>query len=391
MGRLFWKFFLFIWLAQVVGMVGIGTMFWLEHRAREAQQLQDGAAVGMHGGTPEDAPRGEFHGPTPHGSDDRPRPHHSHDRGGPGFIPLEPLIGNILVTLLCSMLLAWYFSKPIRSLRAAFDAAAGGNLGIRLGPEMGKRRDELADLGCDFDRMASQLQALVNSQRHLLHDVSHELRSPLARLQAAIGLVRQSPDKLEATLDRIELESARINQLVGELLTLSRLEAGVAGDLNDEINMDELMADLVEDARFEAGPRGCEIEFRGECNVTVRGRAELLYRAIENVVRNAVKYTSEHSVVTLRAEYDAHRQILKLFVLDKGSGVPDAELGRIFEPFFRSASAKTDGHGLGLAIALRVVQAHGGSISASNRASGGLCVEIDLPAQKSPLPAFTSA
>lgn len=393
MGRLFWKFLLFIWLAQMVGMVGVGAAFWVERYERnEARALA--AAEVRHGQPP--GPLGEALRPpdiSPPPPDDRDRPPPPRNgRHHPGFIPIEPLIGNFVVTLLCAVLLAWYCSKPIRNLRRAFDAVAAGNLDVRLEQTMGRGRSELVDLGRDFDRMASQLQMLMNSQRHLLYDVSHELRSPLARLQAAIGLARQSPEKFSDTLERIELESSRINQLVGELLTLSRLEAGVMGDFKDEVGMAELMEDLLEDARFEAGLRECEVDYRGDCDVVVRGRAELLYRAVENVVRNAVKYTSSHSVITIRAEYDAVQQMLKLFVLDKGPGVPEAELGKIFTPFFRSGStAKTDGHGLGLAIAKRVVEAHGGMIIASNRASGGLCIEIDLPAQKSSLPPFTPA
>jgi len=392
-GRLFWKFLLFIWLAQMVGMIGVGAAFWVERYERnEARAL----AGELHHGPPMERP-GEGARlpdvPPPPGArppDDRGHPPPRGGRHHPGFIPLEPLIGNFIVTLLCAVLLAWYFSKPIRNLRRAFDAAAEGKLDVRLGPEMGKRRDELADLGHDFDRMATRLQALVNSQRQLLHDVSHELRSPLARLQASIGLARQSPDKLASTLDRIELESTRINSLVEELLTLSRLEAGVMGELKDEIVMHELLEDLVEDARFEAALRGCEVEYRGAVDVVVRGRAELLYRAIENVVRNAVKYTADHSVVVVRAEYEAALNQLKLFVLDKGPGVPEPELDRIFVPFFRSGTtANADGHGLGLAIARRVIEAHGGNIAVSNRKSGGLCVEIAVPAQKSPLPTFT--
>lgn len=395
MGRLFWKFLLFIWLAQMVGMVGVGAAFWVEHYERNEARTLAGAGEFRPGPPPQPGEEMRpYDAPPPPGDrpyEDRHRPPPSpQDRHHPGFIPLEPLIGNFIVTLLCAVLLAWYFSKPIRNLRRAFDAAAEGKLDVRLGPEMGKLRDELADLGHDFDRMATRLQALVNSQRQLLHDVSHELRSPLARLQASIGLARQNPDKLASTLDRIELESTRINSLVEELLTLSRLEAGVMGELKDEIVMHELLEDLVEDARFEAALKGCEVEFRGEYDVIVRGRAELLYRAIENVVRNAIKYTTDHSMVVMRTEYDASHQQLKLFVLDKGPGVPEQELDRIFVPFFRSGTtANADGHGLGLAIARRVIEAHGGNISISNRKSGGLCVEIALPAQKSSLPTFT--
>lgn len=393
MGRLFWKFFLFIWLIHVVGMVGLGTIFWMERHARQ-EQMQLQMQEQMHeqpGPGPEGPPpsRAFDNRPMPPpGMSDRPPPSEinrmppGNNRGRPGFIPIEPLFANILVTLLCSALLARYFSRPIRNLRSAFHAVAKGNLQTRVGSAMGKRRDELSDLGRDFDRMAERLQTLVDSQRHLLHDVSHELRSPLARLQAAIGLIRQKPEKFDALLDRLELESARIDHLVGELLTISRLESGVMGELRDEVNMQELLEDIVADARFEGELKNHSVEFLGSAGVVVQGKAELLGRAIENVVRNALKHTPSDMAITIRAEHSATE--LKLSVLDLGPGVPEADLGKIFEPFYRSnAGDGTDGHGLGLALALRVVRAHGGSITASNRNSGGLCVSMTFPVKYS--------
>jgi signal transduction histidine kinase len=382
MGRLFWKFFLFIWLAQAAGMVGVGAIFWWKHHhqpvlAARGMPPPDGVRLPP---PPEMPERGFDHPP--------PRPHEDHP---PGFIPIEPLIANILVTLICAFGLAWYFSKPIRNLRSAFDAAADGDLNVRLSPAMGHRRDELSDLGRDFDRMAQQLQALMNAQRHLLHDVSHELRSPLARLQAAVGIARQSPEKMTLLMDRIELESTRINELVGELLTLSRLETGMQGAMDEDIAVDELLDTLVENARFEAGIRGIEVGLAGDSRVVVQGKAELLYSAIENIVRNAIKYSPDHGLVSLLAHYDEPRQCLRLTIEDNGPGVPESELQRIFEPFFRSSNVgKADGHGLGLAIAQRVVTAHGGKLCASNRPDGGFRIDIELPAQRASLPGFTA-
>lgn len=376
MGRLFWKFLIFIWLVQLLGMVGIGASFWLKDQARS----EHGIRQSIEPGGP--APRNLM--PPP---DSQHRPPPPPPRGSHLLPPPELIIVNILVSLLSAALLAWYFSKPIRSLRAAFDAAADGKLETRLGPTMGKRHDELADLSRDFDRMAERLQALMDSQRHLLHDVSHELRSPLARLQAAIGLARQKPEKLESTMDRLELESSRIDQLVGELLTLSRLEAGVMGNLQEEVNMGELIADIVEDACFEAENQGRTVDFQGNGDVMVQGRAELLGRAIENVVRNAIKHTPQGSWVLVKAEYIPSRNHLLLSIRDNGAGVPASDIDKIFDPFFRSGSSNgTDGHGLGLAIAQRVMQAHGGTISARNSAGGGLCVEMRFPVGRTTLP-----
>ncbi len=374
MGRLFWKFFFFIWLAQLTSIAAISTTFWLGHRAQEERVAQ------LDRGSP---PRPElrFEGrPFPPGRFLR--------RGGlsrPGFpfVPVVPLVATLLASLIFAALLGWYFSKPIRSLRSAFEAMVGGDLAVRLGPSMGQRRDELADLGRNFDRMASHLNALIDGQRRLLHDVSHELRSPLARLQAAIGLARQQPDKLQLSLERIERESERMEKLVGELLTLSRLEAGVMGVMEEEINMGELISGIVDDARFEAESSGRAVEFPGCDEVFVKGDAALLHRALENVVRNALRHTPEGSRVAVDAHLSGQDDLL-LTVLDHGPGVPEKELDAIFEPFFRGggAASTAEGHGLGLAIARRVIEAHGGTVRALNRAGGGLCVEIRLPVRR---------
>ncbi len=290
-----------------------------------------------------------------------------------------PLLGGGVVSLFFAALLAWYFSTPIRKLRSAFEAVANGHLDVRLVPVMGKRRDELADLGRDFDSMAQRLQQLMDGQRRVLHDVSHELRSPLARLQAAIGLARQQPERTEDSMTRIERESVRMDALVSELLTLSRLEAGMAGKLDEAADLNELVSNVVEDARFEAETSGCRIEFE-ECRQTVvRGNAELLHRAVENVVRNAVKHSPSGGLIAIKMQKNDD-QTIGITVSDEGPGVPEADRLSIFKPFFRSDQTKApDGHGLGLAISHHVVTAHQGSILAGNRANGGLRITITLP------------
>ncbi len=246
---------------------------------------------------------------------------------------------------------------------------------------MGRRRDEIADLGRDFDRMAQQLQILVGSQRRLLHDVSHELRSPLARLQAAIGLARQQPEKLDASLDRIERESGRLDELVGELLTLSRLEAGMSGAMDEEVDLVGLVAGIADDAQFEAEASGRHVRFCGDGEFVVKARAELLHRALDNVIRNAVKYTRKGTEVEVEVERRTAPDCLIVTVADRGPGVPESDLQTVFEPFFRSdSSVATAGFGLGLAIARRAIEMHGGTIRVMNREGGGLCVAIVLPA-----------
>lgn len=358
MGRLFWKFFIFVWLVQMAGMVAVGTTFWLRHHADEISRLRA-----------EPPP-----GPAPNG-----RPPFRH-RSRP--FPVEPLVATLLASLICAALLARYFSRPIRNLRDAFDAAAGGNLKVRLGASMGKRRDELADLGHDFDRMADQLSALMDAQQRLLHDVSHELRSPLARLQVAVGLARQQPEKLDATMARIEQEAVRIDSLVGELLTLARLEAGDVPRMQEDIVMNDLLQSIADDACFEAEANGQHVMVESRCDAIVQGRPELLHEAIENVVRNALKHTPAGGSIRLETGMNPAGTHVMVGVMDEGPGMPDIELTNIFEPFFRGSGAKgNDGYGLGLAIARRAVLAHGGDIRAFNRVSGGLCVEMRLPAR----------
>lgn len=304
--------------------------------------------------------------------------------GGPpdrGFIPWVTIVIATAASLLFAGLMAWYFSRPIRALRRAFESAAAGDLAPRFDGRKHAISDELTDLGRDFDSMSARLHALMDGQRRLLHDVSHELRSPLARLQAAIGLAHQQPDKIAASLERIERESVRMDKLVGELLTLSRLEAGPALPAKEDIAVMDLIEEVAGDASFEAQQCQRCVAVRGQAlaQVMVRGAPDLLWRALENVVRNAIKHSPSGGTITI--DVAATRDRVSIQVSDNGPGVRADDLSAIFEPFFRSnaASNNVDGHGLGLAIAQRVMSAHGGTISAANRPEGGLCVTMTLP------------
>jgi two-component system, OmpR family, sensor kinase len=311
------------------------------------------------------------------------------DQGPPGpdgprgrFQPLTPFIplaAALAASLLFAALLAWYFARPIRSLRQAFEAASHGDLAPRFAQAANGRGDELTDLGRDFDRMTARLRNLMDGQRRLLHDVSHELRSPLARLQAAIGLAHQNPARMAASFERIERESVRMDKLVDELLTLSRLEAGALAGAREEIDVAELLHGIVADAQFEAAAQGRAVTARGTADVVLLGQPDLLARAIENVVRNAIKHSPQGETIVVESVADAGT--LRVRVLDRGPGVAQQDLKTIFEPFFRSSGTEKDveGHGLGLAIARQVVQQHGGTIGAANRDGGGLRVEIALP------------
>lgn len=293
--------------------------------------------------------------------------------------PFIPLAAALAASLLFAALLAWYFSRPIRSLRQAFEAASQGDLAPRFAAAGKGRGDELTDLGRDFDRMTARLRSLMDGQRRLLHDVSHELRSPLARMQAAIGLAHQNTARMPASFERIERESIRMDKLVDELLTLSRLEAGALSGSREEIDVAELLHGIVGDAQFEAATQGRTVAARGSADVVLLGQPDLLARAIENVVRNAIKHSPEGETIVV--ESVVREGTLQVRVLDRGPGVAEQDLKTIFEPFFRSSGTEKDveGHGLGLAIAQQVVQQHGGTIGAANREGGGLAVEIAVP------------
>ncbi|NTV10527.1 MAG: HAMP domain-containing protein [Zoogloea sp.] len=365
LGRLFWKFFLIFWVVQASSVFGVGIAIWL-HGDRHHHPPPDARGFDLDRRPP------FGHRETP--PDDRPPPAHE----GPP-IPTLPLAVGMVASVIFGALLALYVSKPIRNLRAAFEAAAQGRLDVRVGSSMGGRRDELADLGRDFDRMARRLQSLMDGQRRLLHDVSHELRSPLARLQAAVGLLRQQPERLEQSLERIEREATRMDRLVGELLTLSRLEAGVTGALDEDIELAGMLADIKEDALFETGDRPDRLHVAADGGFTVHGNQELLHRAVENVVRNALRHTPSESPVEIGVEAIRDGRQVHLSIRDRGPGVPEAELQSIFQPFFRSTNPSDGGgYGLGLAIARQVIAAHGGSIAARNTGDG-LCVDIELP------------
>ena len=441
MGRLFWKIFIGFWLALVTAAAVTGTAVWLQHHRQEPPtELAGGppsriatdmaAATLAHGGVEalrswmkevesrrplqvfavdeggrdvlgrevppttlaaarELVEHGEpgarrvaarggqsylvFVTRAPGGPRPPPRP-----PGRPPIAPWEFIVIGIATSLAFSALLAWYLTRPIRNLRWAFDAAAAGRLETRVSPLMGRRRDEIADLGRDFDRMALQLQKLVSAQRRLLHDVSHELRSPLARLQAAIGLARQEPAKVEPSLERIEREASRLDQMVGEVLALARLEGGTATRPKERVDLAYLAANIAEDARFEAEAAGRALRFHAEGDAPVMGDADLLHRAVENVVRNAVKFTREGTTVEVNLRATKSSAILT--VTDEGPGITSAELAKVFDPFYRGEAGNgTPGFGLGLAIAQRAIDTHGGTIRAANAPAGGLQVTIELP------------
>jgi two-component system, OmpR family, sensor histidine kinase CpxA len=282
-------------------------------------------------------------------------------------------------------LLALYLTSPVKKLKSVVQQFAEGNLEVRMSPQLGNRRDELADLGREFDRMAERIAALISSQNRLLADISHELRSPLARLTVALELARKNTNsKGVAALDRIEMESERVNKLVGQLLALTRLESGAERVPPETVALDELVQQVIDDANYEALPQQKEVKALQLDPSRMRGSVELLRSGIENVVRNAIRYTMEGSAVEVSLTTRLDSALIT--VRDHGPGVPESELEHIFEPFYRIGEARersSGGVGLGLSIAERTVKLHGGSIRAAN-APDGLLVTIELPLSAAP-------
>ena len=301
----------------------------------------------------------------------------------PRVIAAPFIVAAIISGLVC-FLLARYLTTPIRRLSQATRQFASGDLGLRVSPGLGRRRDEIADLARDFDLMAGRLQELIGSQKQLLSDVSHELRSPLARLQVALGLARKrEPGQCGIELDRIEREAELLNQMIGQLLSLSRLESGVTPPSAGTLDLSGILTEVVKNADFEARALNRRVQISDCVPATIRANESLLKSALENVVRNAVKYTAEDTSVDVSMRPDSeHASQLTIQVRDHGPGVPEEMLTRLFEPFVRigeSRDRKSGGYGLGLAIAKRAIELHGGAISASNVADGGLNVRIRLP------------
>ena len=305
---------------------------------------------------------------------------------GPRGVPFTGLIIGVVTSGLVCYLLAWYLTKPIVRLRTAARQLAAGDLTARTGAPASMRRDEVAGLMRDFDAMADRIETLLKAQSRLLNDISHELRSPLARLNVALGLARQRAG-MESTdmLDRIELEASRLNELIGRILTLARLEDGEQIVPQTPVPLDEIVLSVTEDAEFEAQARHCHVRVSiPEGDWKVRGNASLLHSAVENVVRNAIRYTQEGTSVgvELASESKAGAYEAVLRVSDSGPGVPSQALAKLFEPFYRLDDARerqTGGVGLGLAITERAVRFHGGKVAAYNRDGKGLMVEIRLP------------
>ena len=300
-------------------------------------------------------------------------------------IALRILAVALVISALASGWLARRLSAPIRRIQAAAralatqDLAAQG-LDTRVSAGLESRRYEVAVLARDFDAMADRLRANRAAVTRLLRDISHELRSPLARLRVAVGLARQTPADPQRHFERMESEIERLDAMIGQVLKLARLHGSDDAFGREPFDLDELLEEVVRDANFEAEAKGCSVVQDGAARVTIGGNRELLRSAVENVLRNAVRYSPAGSVVEVRVA--GPRGAPAITVRDHGPGVPEADLERIFEPFFRVAESRdrdSGGEGIGLAITAQVMRAHGGGAVARNAPGGGLEVRLTLP------------
>jgi signal transduction histidine kinase len=282
-----------------------------------------------------------------------------------------------------SYVIARYLSRPISDLRRAATRLAKGDLTVRVGAKFSGRRDEAADLVREFDQMADRFAALIAAQRRLIGDVSHEIKSPLARLNMAVGLARRDAEQhAPKQFKRIQREIDSISELVRELLTLASLDAGAGASLDDRVNLPEIIAEALADIAFEFPDRVADMVFANpDGAVVVAGDRALLGRAIANLLRNAVFYSGPGAAIEIRCELAPAGRV-RVTILDHGPGVPEPALARLFDPFYRVDDARTrqtGGTGIGLAICRRTIELHKGSISASNVLPHGLAVVMDLP------------
>jgi two-component system sensor histidine kinase CpxA len=286
----------------------------------------------------------------------------------------------LLASGIVSYALAATFSRPVRKLRDATVALADGDLDVRIGDALGKRRDELGMLGNDFDSMAEKLQRAAEQQSELSRNISHELRSPLARMRVALELARRKSGDM-AEFDRLETDAERLDSLIGQILSYARLDADLAVD-EVPVDLHDVIREVIENVEFEFGYSGrILVGTLPEQGTMIRGRRGALISAFENILRNAVRHSPESG--TVRIDTDVATGDVVISIADDGPGVDEADLPNLFEPFFRTkTSAETDGNGgtgLGLAIAKRAIELHEGMIEAANGDEGGLVVRVRLP------------
>ncbi len=294
---------------------------------------------------------------------------------------------QIVLSMLAIMVIGWWvargIARPAAALQRAAQRMAQGDLAARVEDGYLQAQDELGLLAREFNHMAGRIEALVAHERAVLQDVSHELRSPLARLQLILELARQEGgDAAAGHFSRAEHEIARLDLLIGELLALTRMEADLPGMAREPVELATLAAECIAEAELEAGAHGARLRLDAPEPLETSGNAQLLARALDNLLSNAIKFGADGEVLVSLRRKDGRAE---LCVRDHGPGVPEAELGKLFRPFFRGANGvRAEGHGLGLAIVQRIVRAHGGEVEAANAADGGLRITLSLPLVAAP-------
>ena len=295
-------------------------------------------------------------------------------------LPILQVLTALVIVALLTAFVTWRITDPLRKLKQATDSFARGNLDTRLTNLVGFRKDEIGEVGLAFNHMAERISLLVSNQQRLFRDISHELRTPLARQQIALELLaRKIPDTEHQSLHRIEREIERMNALIDQVLSLLRLEQQGQSPSNETYDLGALLQKLTQDAQFEAQSKH-QILLQQPDQILLTGQPELVSRAVENILRNAIRYTSDDGRVFLQVE--KHKDSVVIRIEDEGDGVPEDSLKRLFEPFYRvetSRNQQSGGYGVGMAIAEQAIRAQGGTIEASNRSTGGLRVDISLP------------
>ncbi len=286
---------------------------------------------------------------------------------------------SLLVASAVAAGLAWRLTRPLRQIEGAMVQAASGDLNVRISESIKGSSSEFIELAKKFDMMAATIQQLIDRQQNLFHSVSHELRSPLARINCAVELARRSPDITPKMLDRIESDVQKLDSLVGDLLTYTRLNAEVSIPFS-EIDVSEIVEDIADNASLEGDARKiqviCDLP---KDDLIMTGNADLLAHAIENVVRNALRFSPDGGKVTIQGGMVSDSS-LQISVQDEGPGIPQEEMAKIFDPFFRGANQATgSGYGLGLPITMQAAQHHGGTVHAENILPHGLKITITLP------------
>jgi len=295
-------------------------------------------------------------------------------------LPILQIVTALLIVALLTAFVTWHITGPLRKLKQATDAFARGHLNTRLHNVAFRKNDEIGEVGLAFNHMAERISLLVSNQQRLFRDISHELRTPLARQQIALELLaRKLPDTEHQSLNRIEREIERMNALIDQVLTLLRLEQSDQSPTTETYDLSELLLNLTQDAQFETQSKH-QVHLEQPEKNQLTGQPELVSRAVENILRNAIRYTPDDGRVFLRVTADAKSVVIQ--IEDEGEGVPEDSLKHLFEPFYRVEACRNQqsgGYGVGMAIAEQAIRAQSGSIQASNRATSGLRVIITLP------------